>query len=727
MDVEPRLEYCIVPITDPYGPTAYDPDLELLVVSEETLKGGAKVNQLRKEKGLKILDVYPIPLVNDNHASKWEENKISSSSIRIRLLGSYIQPPTRKTKPYVIGLTGGIASGKTTICGRLKEMGAHVISCDRLGHLAYKKGTKCYQEMVDYFGTSILDSENDIDRKKLGPIVFSDQAQLNKLNSMVWPEIRNLYQTEIQQLKDDHFDGVVVLDAAILLEAEWDQDCNEVWVSIIPPSEAVQRIADRDKLTCDQATKRIGSQLSNSQRVAKANLVLCSLWQPDVTALQVQTAWKNLQQHLAEKGEIQRTKKCRDRMEYNLKKFETEPAPVFLPSPVKCGRGLKKTVSELREGSGSNYARLAKALHRYGNVQTHSLSFAGGNLGKHVLLAGNETVNLLDTRINGDPSLLFSIKNKQLYTFFNIANTEVISCVAPSTKKHIYFLATGQNLLVLDHRMNSRPLLKTTHLLDQPPVYISSASHGDDMEWVFLNCQAPNVPSAALAISWSDQALASGSSLSLPVPSLEMKPQTRSSLHHTLERLQMNGYGLDWADRNRFQQSISGLVCHKQDNIIRSWTCTGAGDVFVQRMDLNDVEENRVVDNSSTDWISQWTSCVKEIERCPVSNVATAFYSSFDVVELMIDPPGKEIDYSQPDMHEKLDMVEPKCFENVDDLIAYPGERGRRYNESWFPNEEPDMSVADNNFTQDFNLSLLTSTPHIPHHRNKSHFSESDQ
>jgi len=299
MDVEPRLEYSIVPITDPYGPTAYDPDLELLVVSEETLKGGLKVNQLRKEKGLKILDVYPIPLINDRHASKWEENKISSSSIRIRLLGSYIKPPTKKSRPYVIGLTGGIASGKTSICRRLKDLGAHVISCDRLGHLAYKKGTKCYQEMVDYFGTTILDCNFEIDRKKLGPIVFSDKAQLNKLNSMVWPEIRRLYQTEIQQLKDDGFDGVVVLDAAILLEAEWNEDCNEVWVSIIPPSEAVQRIAERDKLTSEEATKRIGSQLSNSQRLARANLVLCSQWEPDVTALQVQTAWKNLQQHLS--------------------------------------------------------------------------------------------------------------------------------------------------------------------------------------------------------------------------------------------------------------------------------------------------------------------------------------------------------------------------------------------------------------------------------------------
>jgi len=180
MDVEPRLEYCIVPITDPYGPTAYDPDLELIVVSEETLKGGVKVNQLRKEKGLKILDVYPVTLINDTRATQWEDDKISSSSIRKRLLGSYIQPPTVKTTagngPYVIGLTGGIASGKTTICGRLNKLGAHVISCDQLGHLAYQKGTKCYQEMVDYFGASILDFNHEIDRKKLGPIVFSYQV-----------------------------------------------------------------------------------------------------------------------------------------------------------------------------------------------------------------------------------------------------------------------------------------------------------------------------------------------------------------------------------------------------------------------------------------------------------------------------------------------------------------------------------------------------------------------
>jgi phosphopantetheine adenylyltransferase / dephospho-CoA kinase len=122
---------------------------------------------------------------------------------------------------------------------------------------------------------------------------------LEKLNSMVWPEIRRLYLEEIEGLKKQGFTGVIVLDAAILLEAEWDQDCNEVWVSIVPQSEAVKRIMDRDKLSSEQATKRIESQLSNNERVAKGNVIFCSVWDPKVTGQQVVTAWNRLQEFLA--------------------------------------------------------------------------------------------------------------------------------------------------------------------------------------------------------------------------------------------------------------------------------------------------------------------------------------------------------------------------------------------------------------------------------------------
>lgn len=80
------------------------------------------------------------------------------------------------SKPYIIGLTGGIASGKTTICKRLQSLGARVVSCDQLGHKAYDRDTECYRQIVGHFGDSILDAQLAVDRKKLGPIVFGNKV-----------------------------------------------------------------------------------------------------------------------------------------------------------------------------------------------------------------------------------------------------------------------------------------------------------------------------------------------------------------------------------------------------------------------------------------------------------------------------------------------------------------------------------------------------------------------
>lgn len=104
---------------------------------------------------------------------------------------------------------------------------------------------------------------------------------------------------EIDELKKSGFDGIIILDAAILLEAGWDQDCHDVWVSIVPPSEAIRRIVARDHLPEEQAAKRVESQLSNADRVSRANVVFCSVWEPKVTAGQVQKAWLFVENYLA--------------------------------------------------------------------------------------------------------------------------------------------------------------------------------------------------------------------------------------------------------------------------------------------------------------------------------------------------------------------------------------------------------------------------------------------
>ncbi|XP_060078671.1 bifunctional coenzyme A synthase-like [Ylistrum balloti] len=208
-EVRPNICADVVPIYDAFGPTITDSDLQCIVLSQETKKGGQMVKDERQKKGFPVLEEFVIELVEDKQHNQYEENKISSSSYRKRLLGTLIN--TLKIKedllavPYVIGLTGGIASGKSAVCKRLEALGAGTIDCDKLGHEVYRKGRPAYRRLVDVFGESIVDENMEINRKVLGPIVFSDQEKLKMLNSIVWPEISKLAEEKIQQFRKGMF------------------------------------------------------------------------------------------------------------------------------------------------------------------------------------------------------------------------------------------------------------------------------------------------------------------------------------------------------------------------------------------------------------------------------------------------------------------------------------------------------------------------------------------
>ena len=154
--------------------------LQLLVVSQETFKGGNAVNNLRKSKILNELDIHCIDLVEFNPSHVEQETKVSSSNQRMDLLGSRLREPSPRPnlpqKPYIIGLIGGIASGKSVMSERLAKKGAEVIDCDKLAHELYEPGEVCYKALNDHFGNKILDDNKRIDRKKLGQIVFSDHV-----------------------------------------------------------------------------------------------------------------------------------------------------------------------------------------------------------------------------------------------------------------------------------------------------------------------------------------------------------------------------------------------------------------------------------------------------------------------------------------------------------------------------------------------------------------------
>ncbi|KAG8446626.1 hypothetical protein GDO86_014180 [Hymenochirus boettgeri] len=224
VDVKPSLQFDTVPITDPYGPSISDPDLKCIVVSEETHKGGLAVNRKRQENELCELVIHEIQLVKDALHAENEEEKISSSSLRTRLMGTLLRPPAINpsipAKPYVIGLTGGSGSGKTSIAKRLGDLGAAVIDCDKLGHESYKPGGPAYQQVIQVFGSDILNADGTIDRKAVGSKVFADKDQLKRLTDIVWPAIEILAKEAMAEAAAQGV-SVCVLDAAVLLEAGW--------------------------------------------------------------------------------------------------------------------------------------------------------------------------------------------------------------------------------------------------------------------------------------------------------------------------------------------------------------------------------------------------------------------------------------------------------------------------------------------------------------------------
>jgi dephospho-CoA kinase len=173
----------------------------------------------------------------------------------------------------VVGLTGGIASGKSVVSGMLAERGAHIIDADKVGHEAYARGSGCYDAVVETFGEDIVGADGEIDRKALGAKVFGDAAQRRRLEGIVWPWMRGVMEARLAALRDEGV-PVVVLEAAVLIEAEWMPLVDQVWVVAVEPALARARLMSRNRMTAEQADARIGAQLTNEERAKHAQVVI---------------------------------------------------------------------------------------------------------------------------------------------------------------------------------------------------------------------------------------------------------------------------------------------------------------------------------------------------------------------------------------------------------------------------------------------------------------------
>lgn len=333
-------------IHDPYGPSVTDPLLSCLVVSEETLPGLDSLIALRAKNGHSPLSTHCIPLIEA------PGGKLSSTQLRQLELGKWsfrgrLGAPfdwswtlPRPHRPYVVLVTGGIGSGKSTACKYLVEQQTqlagrhthwHHIDCDLLGHRSYlppaqmsrqffdacteKFGLElttkhlsnrddcvdraqwtCFEQVVHEFGVDLVASNGQIDRKILGARVFSGETpRLQRLNELVWPEIERLCLDEIRQVQFSDL-AVVVVEAAIAQEAGWQRMSHELWSFVVDESQAVERVIvrqrQRDGVAIDTpftegeltfARQRIQAQPSAQSRLSLSDVVLSTQFPVEVT------------------------------------------------------------------------------------------------------------------------------------------------------------------------------------------------------------------------------------------------------------------------------------------------------------------------------------------------------------------------------------------------------------------------------------------------------------
>ena len=190
----------------------------------------------------------------------------------------------------VIGLTGGIGSGKSTVSQFLAELGAVVIDADKIGHDAYKPNTEIWRQVVAAFGNQIVTPSGEINRNKLAGIVFGNPELLARLNQIMHPRIYDTVKTQIGEYRRQGV-SLVVLEAPLLLEAGWTPLVDEVWVTVASESTVLRRLKEQVGLSESEALARIHSQLSSEERVKRADVVINNDGNLDELKARVKELW----------------------------------------------------------------------------------------------------------------------------------------------------------------------------------------------------------------------------------------------------------------------------------------------------------------------------------------------------------------------------------------------------------------------------------------------------
>ena len=200
---------------------------------------------------------------------------------------------------HVIGVTGGIGSGKTIVSAILEEQGAEILNADLVGHQAYEPGRPAYDDIVAEFGAAVVAEDGTIDRKKLGPIVFADPAKLARLNAITHPRIKEMMREKLAEMAARGA-AFVVLEAALLFDAKWEDLADEVWCTAVDAQTAAQRTSERSGIPVEQVLERIQkAQMASDERIQLSDVVIDTSGTMDDTRQRTLEAWDEMKRRLA--------------------------------------------------------------------------------------------------------------------------------------------------------------------------------------------------------------------------------------------------------------------------------------------------------------------------------------------------------------------------------------------------------------------------------------------
>jgi dephospho-CoA kinase len=202
----------------------------------------------------------------------------------------------------IVGLTGGIGSGKSTVAELLADRGAHVIDADRVAHEVYAPGTAGFDEIVERFGDGVVGDDGMIDRAQLGSLVFRDREALADLNAIVHPLVRAEVASRIAQILDEDPDSVIVIEAALMTETGWSGGAGRLWAVVADPDVVLQRLVRLRGMDPGEVRRRMNAQADNETRRRGATRVIENNGDLLDLEAEVQAAWTDLAEEMEAAG-----------------------------------------------------------------------------------------------------------------------------------------------------------------------------------------------------------------------------------------------------------------------------------------------------------------------------------------------------------------------------------------------------------------------------------------